>query len=366
MGDREVSKIADDFLRRINQGLITIGGAVNFVSYVNDTYIPGKNFNDLRSTTQACYRDVIRRHLLGGLDGFCLRDLTPGTLKRFFASMAKRGVPYPTIVKVRDALSSILRSAIEDELLDRNPLEGFGLPKDKRPRRAKPFLSPEQFQSLLGAIPEPYATAVYVCVWTGLRPSELLGLKWHCINADSITIEERYCRGNWAAPKTEASAATIAVESHLIERIHKLRTLTVLVRAGRATRRYKVVKGSDPDDLVFQSLTDRKTPMRDGNILKRIIKPAARKVGLPFVNWRCLRTSYATWLVQAGADLKSLQGQMRHTRSSTSLDIYAQIVPAGQRNAVQKLSQFVQDSIAKSAVEDAMNFVPNPVPYLVQ
>lgn len=39
-------------------------------------------------------------------------------------------------------------------------------------------------------IPEPYSTAVYVCVWTGLRVSEVLGLKWRCVRADSITIEE--------------------------------------------------------------------------------------------------------------------------------------------------------------------------------
>ena len=80
--------------------------------------------------------------------------------------MANQGVPYPTIVKVRDALSSILRAAVEDELLVKNPMEGLKLPPDKRPRRAKPFISPEQFNSLVQLIPEPYATAVYVCVWT--------------------------------------------------------------------------------------------------------------------------------------------------------------------------------------------------------
>src|SRR5438105_8121619 len=72
------------------------------------------------------------------------------------------------------------------------------------------------------------------------------------------------------------------------------------------------------------------------------IKPAANQVGLPFVNWRCLRTSHATWLVQAGADPKSVQGQMRHSRISTTMDIYAQIVPAAQRRAIEKLSEFAK------------------------
>ena len=46
-------------------------------------------------------------------------------------------------------------------------------------------------------------------------------------------------------------------------------------------------------------------------------------------------------MVQAGADAKSVQGQMRHSRISTTMDIYAQIVPASQRQALDKLSSFV-------------------------
>ncbi len=82
--------------------------------------------------------------------------------------------------------------------------------------------------------------------------------------------------------------------------------------------------------------------MNDQNILKRHLQPAARKLGLPFVCWRTLRTSHATWLVQAGADPKSVQGQMRHSRISTTMDIYAQIVPTSQRRALQQLTAFAR------------------------
>src|SRR5439155_16278572 len=116
-------------------------------------------------------------------------------------------------------------------------------------------------------------------------------------------------------------------------------TLTVGIRAGRAVRKYKLVKSGGADDLVFQSVQNGK-PMNDQNILKRHLQPAARKLGVSFVNWRCLRTSHATWLVQAGADAKSVQGQMRHSRISTTMDIYAQIVPEAQRHALDKLSSF--------------------------
>ena len=85
--------------------------------------------------------------------------------------------------------------------------------------------------------------------------------------------------------------------------------------------------------------------MRDNNILVRHIKPAARKLGLDFVNWRCLRTSHATWLKLAGADVKDAQAQMRHSRASTTLDIYQQFVPESQRKVVDRLTDLTSAAV---------------------
>jgi len=167
--------------------------------------------------------------------------------------------------------------------------------------------------------------------------SELIGLKWRAVGPDSIAVEARCCRGDWGQPKSKASNATIAVDHSVIERIHRLKDAVVFVKAGRATRRYRVVKSATPDDLVFQSVRAGR-PMRDNNILVRFIKPAARELGMGWVNWRCLRTSYATWLKMAGADVKDAQAQMRHSRASTTLDIYMQHVPESQRAVVTRLS----------------------------
>jgi integrase len=148
------------------------------------------------------------------------------------------------------------------------------------------------------------------------------------------------CRGDWGTPKSQASNATIGVEPCVIDRINRLKLLTVQVRAGRARRRYNLAKSDGPVDLVFQSVKTG-AAMRDNNILSRHIKPAARKLELPWVNWRCLRTSHATWMIEAGANPKDVQGQMRHSRISTTMDIYAQFVPESRRRALTKMSEMV-------------------------
>ena len=82
--------------------------------------------------------------------------------------------------------------------------------------------------------------------------------------------------------------------------------------------------------------------MRDNNILTRHIKPTARKLNLGWVNWQVLRRSCATWLQQAGVDVNDAQGIMRHSRASTTQDVYQQLVPESQRRAVQKLTSYVE------------------------
>jgi len=178
---------------------------------------------------------------------------------------------------------------------------------------------------------------VYVAVYTGLRVSELVGLRWEDIHADSITVDERYCRGDWGAPKSDSSNATIPVNRCVIERIQRLKTLVVHFRAGKAVRSYPAVKSGAPEDLVFQSPM-KGVAMRDNNILVRHIKPGARALGIPWVNWQVLRRSCATWLKLAGADPKDAQALMRHSRVTTTLEVYQQFVPESQRRAVDKLS----------------------------
>jgi integrase len=247
-------------------------------------------------------------------------------------------------------MSSILGSAVGYQLLVKNPMEGVKLPKKPVGRRdTKPNITFAQFEEILVRIPEPYATMVYVAVYSGLRVSELIGLRWNDllvvedvdetgqpITTYSIMVDERFSRGDWSEPKSEASKAAVAVQRHVIERILALKLKTVSVRAGTAVRHYKAVKNDRPDDLVFQSVKDGK-PMRDNNILTRFIKPAARKVGLGFVNWLCLRRSYGTWLKRQGADMKDIQGQMRHSKLPTTMDIYVQDIPESRRRAVEKL-----------------------------
>ena len=209
---REVQKIKAEYLRPLNQGLISAGSAMPFESFAETVYITTA-LPLMASSTQDRYRGIIDNYLVPTFGSLCLRDLTPLTLQKYLSGFEirepqdnKQKNPEPpskkkrlsreSVDKVRDVLSSVLGSAVKYGFLVSNPAGALQLPPSKRgARRQKPFVRPEQFAELVELIQEPYATMVYVAVYTGLRVSEVIGLRWSDIHEQSITIDERYCPG---------------------------------------------------------------------------------------------------------------------------------------------------------------------------
>ena len=363
MLEAEAKRMAAECIRPMNQGDQTLGSATKLEDFIETIYMPHVKKKKAK-TTYGRSRGILDNYLLPVFGKCRLRDLTSLKLQSYFDQLESdsegKALCYESRKKIRDVFSSAMRFAQKHNMAGKNPLEVVEIPPDKYgKKRAKPYLTPAQFTQLVEAIPEPYASMLFVAIYTGLRVSELIGLKWDDVlctehrkeNGETeiryaISVDERFCRGDWGPCKSEASNATIGINRCVFERIHRLKLLTVEGRAGRATRRYRVVKSSEPTDLVFQSVRDGK-PMRDNNILVRFIKPAARKVGGAFllpksnqtwVNWRTLRTSHATWLKMAGADIKDAQAQLRHSRASTTLDFYQQSVAESQYRAIDKLT----------------------------
>src|SRR5204862_6501186 len=177
MPEREFKKIAAEHLRHMNQGLVTIGSATNFTECVDNVYTP-VSLIKMASSTQDRDEGIIDNYLKPQFGGLCLRDISVLTVDRYISGLGKTKLSHESMDKIRDVLSSILASAVRYELLVKNPVEGIRLPKPKQGKRSKPFITPEQFTALVNLIAEPYASLVYVAVYTGLRVSEFLGLKW--------------------------------------------------------------------------------------------------------------------------------------------------------------------------------------------
>jgi integrase len=276
-------------------------------------------------------------------------------IQKYFSSLQDSELSGETILKMKEVLSSVMASAVLYDFIPKNPMLAVKIPRAKvvNKQKTKPNISPEEFERLMEMVAEPYCTMICTAVFSGLRVSELLALKWQDVHDDGLTVDERFCRGDWSIPKTKGSAATVGVPTMVIARIRRLKDTEVEINWGGqgARKRIKLVRKDGPEDLVFPSFRNDK-PMRDQNILRRHLRPAAIALGIDpkKATWRSLRTSCASWMSQAGAKPKDIQGQMRHSRISTTMEIYAQHNMESQQRAVAKMLEMVESRTQSTAV----------------
>jgi integrase len=86
-----------------------------------------------------------------------------------------------------------------------------------------------------------------------------------------------------------------------------------------------------PDDWIFPSTKMKgRTPLSASMMAKDIIRPAAIKVGIlergQRFGFHNFRHSLASFLINTGKDVKTIQGLLRHAKASTTLDLYSQAI----------------------------------------
>lgn len=347
---RKAQKMRDQYLERVNFAPPTLGASVTLQAFTDGI------FRKIDLPTRAKshrdrYESVLKIHLLPALGKCTMFDLEQQSstlVEEFFIGMAPKKLSLESYRKIRNCGSSLFAVAIKKGYANRNPFYRAALPSGRPTPKQKPTITVEQFDKLVELISEPYASMCYVAVYTGLRISEILALRYKDLlewaSNMALTIDEKFCRGEWGVPKTDASHATIAVLKRVVYRIRKMKGVEVRIGGGRhGYQTFPLVKSDKPDDLIFTGVRSGRE-MRDNNILTRHIKPAARQLGLDFVNWQCLRRSHATWLKRAGVPLKDASFQMRHSRTATTAEIYQMTPIEDQVLAMDKLEALTAGS----------------------
>jgi integrase len=221
-------------------------------------------------------------------------------------------------------MSALFHHAMRYEWLDANPIK---LVRQSAKRERTPdVLELEELQLLLTKLELRERTLVLLDAATGLRVSELLALRWE--DVDFKTLELRVIRSIWHQVvgdcKTEASAKPVPLDSYMAEDLLRWRRMSPYPMPG---------------DWVFASPTMKgKQPYWPDNLMKRYIRPVARKAGIhKQVGWHTFRHSFGTLLKANGEDVKTVQELLRHANSRITLEVYTQAVTSNKRAAQSKV-----------------------------
>jgi len=162
-------------------------------------------------------------------------------------------------------------------------------------------LTPNDFESLLRLIREPYRTMVLVAGCLGLRVSEIVALKWGDFDFEALTllVQRSIVHGRIGDVKTEYSRDSVRLDPML----------------GEALIQHRQRSFSAPDGWLFANPVTRK-PYRQEEIQKRYIRTAgiAAKIGSD-IGWHTFRHSYRSWLDETSAPLTVQKELMRHAVS---------------------------------------------------
>jgi integrase len=184
-------------------------------------------------------------------------------------------------------------------------------------RKIPVVLSASEVQQLLDALALRERTLVLLDVGTGLRMSELFGLKWKDVDFDANEIS---VVRSIVMQVTGPSQKPIPLDPYLAE---ALRAWFEHVRYNR------------PEDWVFANPRMKgRQPYWGQEIMRRVIRPIALQLGITkHIGWHTFRHTYSTLLRANRADLKVMQELLRHASSRVTMDTYTQAVTAQKRKA---------------------------------
>ena len=296
----------------------------------------------VRPSSHQTYQGYIQNHIRPNIGDIPLEKLTSLDLQKFYKKLlttgrvdrleAKgqpKGLSAKTVRNIHQILSSALKLAQEQRLILSNPAEGCALPRVEH--QEMKTLTTVQLASFFREARESGVFELYYLeLATGLRRGELLGLKW-----EDIDLE----RGDLRVRRQVSRINGEVVEAPLKTK-NAYRTLPLAEDTVSVLREQRRKVGNSP--WVFPSPNGG--PISPDSVL-HMLHRVLKRAGLPKVRFHDLRHTFATLALQNGVDVKTVSGMLGHFSAGFTLDTYAHITSAAQRQAAQTMGNVLAGTI---------------------
>lgn len=297
---------ANKRMREINR--LNNSDSMTVSDFINELW--QKHLSKKKPSTISSYNSLIERFVIPTFGDRLVNTITPAELTLFFSSLEKQGHKGQYLLNLYSLMSAIFSLAVEYELIETNPIR----PKLHRPevsRKEKPVLTCEQIQVFLSKVPERYWLMLVLDAIIILRRGELTALRWLNLNCEtrSLSITHNLWRGHLVRPKTSESEKVFMLPDDIFELLLKHREKS---------------KFNRPEDFIF--CNEDGSAIQPDHVIRSVIHPALKASGIepqPYAyGFHLLRHSGATLLYGLTKDVKLVQSQARHSRLSTTTDIY--------------------------------------------
>ena len=311
----------------------------SFLQRYLDDYIS----TQIRATTLEAYQQR-GKHLIDGLGHIPVSELREEHLHKYYREKSKTLSP-GTLIKHHNLLRSALSQGVIWRTLTRNVAEAVKPPKVSR-KEMRALTGPEVHRMLEACEDTAWHSIFHTLTWTGLRRSELLGLRWKDVDLILASLRvvqsvQRLNTGEFIVqePKTASGRRTIALSpaSCLVLREHREKQEADATLLGRQLTE---------DDLVFSHPDG--SP-RDPSTLTLAFRRLTRRVGLDGVRLHDLRHTMASLYLEQGVNPKTVAERLGHASVTITLDLYSHCLPGVQEAAAVQFDTAMEQAKSTSA-----------------
>ncbi|WP_102960231.1 tyrosine-type recombinase/integrase [Mangrovicella endophytica] len=344
-------KEADAFAATANvevrEGVHVADSASATVAQAGDFWILTGEAAGLERTTIANYRSHVDQHIKPFIGELKLTALSIPVVRSYEDQLRAAGRSQVTIKKVMVSLGSLLADAQERGLVGRNvvrDMRGRRKGDRRQEQRHKGRLkvgvdipTREELKAIVAALHGRWRPLLLTAIFTGLRASELRGLRWKDVDLDKreIRVHQRADRFN-AIGKPKSISGERAVPAPPI--------------VVNALREWKLVCPKGDLGLVFPNGSGKVEGLN--NIVRRGLQPIQLKAGVTiatgevdaegkpilaakYPGLHALRHFYASWCINRkedgglGLPAKAVQERLGHSSIVMTMDVYGHLFPRG-------------------------------------
>lgn len=308
---------------------------------------------NLSPRTYEGYESIVKTSLIPALGRVKLGELRPDHIQHYYSQKlesgrydGKGGLNPSTVRHAAMFLHSALDTAVKWKLLPYNPADGATPPPMNHAEMHT--LSEDSVHLFLEAAKDtPYYALYYLFLFSGMRRSEILALKWSDFNSLGMTLSvnksiHRLHNGEFVIrkPKTNKGARLIplAPSAIVVLREHKEKCIA---------QRMMQLSTLKEDNLIFCR--------EDGSCLNPDVIThhfiwLARKIGLKDIRLHDLRHTFASLMLKNNVHPAVVQQMLGHASIQITIDTYSHIMPGIKEAAARSLDELLMTNPKKENI----------------
>lgn len=324
----------------VSQGVHTPVSVSITIAEAGELWITQGKADGLEASTLMQYRQHLDYHIKPFIGAVKLAELAPAGVRSFRNRLLEEGRSRAMAKRAVSSLGAILAAAVADGRVGRNVVRDQTRTNrrearlDKRHQRqlqvGVDIPTKDEIRSILEAAQGRWRSLLVTAVFTGLRASELRGLRWEDVDLDEAVLTVRQRADRWnviGSPKSAAGQREVPLAPMVV---NTLREWRLACPKGELNLVFPNSKG-DVDTLP--------------SIHRRGLGPVQVTAGLsgdalrPKYGLHAIRHAAASLFIEQGLSSKRVQALMGHSSIQMTFDTYGHLFPSSQddRAAMREL-----------------------------